>query len=198
MKQDDINRIFTGKVAELIAKGYQINTGSMNGSEGELAKVDLCKGSEILRVLLERGHDHDSVCGEYVSIRVGRNTDPIRDLWRDTIWNGHLQTVSEIKLAKITDTFFTDMDEGGRINRKRLARWKARAGMCWKCRALGDASKSIALRWIQKQPRMKSCRLEDIESVTRVNRSSFGETLPALECYEIKARGKTFKLRARG
>ena len=40
---------------------------------------------------------------------------------------------------------------------------------------------------------MKSCKLSD---VTRVNRSSWGEVTPALYCYEIEARGKTFRLLA--
>lgn len=43
---------------------------------------------------------------------------------------------------------------------------------------------------------MKSCRLQDIESVTRVNRTCWSETLPDLHGYEIKAKGKTFMLLA--
>ena len=53
MTREDVNRIFTERVTELIAQGYHINTGSMPGSQGEIAKVDLRKGSEIIRVLLE-------------------------------------------------------------------------------------------------------------------------------------------------
>ena len=48
----------------------------------------------------------------------------------------------------------------------------------------------------QRQPRMKSCKLSDVTRVTRVNRSSWGKVTPALYCYEIEARGKTFRLLA--
>ena len=43
---------------------------------------------------------------------------------------------------------------------------------------------------------MKSCKLSDVTRVTRINRSSWGETTPALYGYEIEARGKTFRLLA--
>ena len=52
MNQNDINRMFTEKVTELIAQGYQINPATMSGSQGEYAHVDLRKGTEIIRVLL--------------------------------------------------------------------------------------------------------------------------------------------------
>ena len=51
MNQNDINRAFTEKVAELLSRGYQIYPGTMNGSQGEIAHVDLYRGDEIIRVL---------------------------------------------------------------------------------------------------------------------------------------------------
>ena len=63
-------------------------------------------------------------------------------------------------------------------------------------RNLPDAFKCAALKYVQRQPRMKSCKLSDVTRVTRVNRSSWGEVTPALYGYEIEARGKTFRLLA--
>ena len=40
MNQNDINRAFTEKVAELLSRGYQIYPGTMGGSQGEIAHVD--------------------------------------------------------------------------------------------------------------------------------------------------------------
>ena len=196
MTMADIDRIYTEKVSELLAQGYQIHTGSMGGSQGEIAHTDFIKGSEILRLLLEQGNDFHSVCGDYYSIRLGRHTEPVRGGYVD-IWNNRLETLSEIKLLKVTDKYITTMDEAPAISEKRFARWKnsARAGMAR--RELPDAYKSAALRWVQKQPRMKTCRLDEIESVTRVCKSAWGKTLPDLDCYEIKARGKVFQLKAR-
>ena len=54
MNQNDINRAFTEKVAELLSRGYQIYPGTMNGSQGEIAHVDLYRGDEIIRVLLDQ------------------------------------------------------------------------------------------------------------------------------------------------
>ena len=196
MTRKDLDRIFTAKVTGLLAQGYQIHTGTMRGSQGELAHIDLSKGSEIIRVLLEQKYDCRSECGDCISIRVGRNTEPLRGGWDDTIWNERLETLSEIKLAKVTDNYFTTMEEGETISKKRLARWQNSARAGTSRRALSDAYKSTALHWVQKQPRMKTCRLEEIESVTRVNKTAWGKVLPDLDGYEIKARGKVFVLSA--
>ena len=57
MNQNDINRMFTEKMTELIGQGYQINPATMSGSQGEYAHVDLRKGAEIIRVLLDDASD---------------------------------------------------------------------------------------------------------------------------------------------
>ena len=51
MKYSDINKMFTTEVNKYLARGYRFNTASMNGSQGELAKVDLTNGTEIIRIV---------------------------------------------------------------------------------------------------------------------------------------------------
>ena len=197
MNQNDINRIFTEKVTELLGRGYQIYPGTMGGSQGEIANVDLYKGDEIIRVLLDHSAGHgekpDGVC-----LIVGRNTDRIRmncfDKLGNTIWNNHLEILSEIEFCQIGENFYTDAETGKAIQKKRDARRRARRESIR--RDLSDAFKCAALKYVQHQPRMKSCRLSDITRVTRVNRSNWNEVTPALYCYEIEARGKTFRLLA--
>ena len=187
MTKNDIRSIYTQKVAELLAQGYQIHPETMSGSQGEMAHIDLTNGSEILRVLIET---HGSYCegyGDILTIRVGRNTDDISGGWH-TIWNNHLETLSEIKLAKISETFYTTLEEGKRMAEVRYSRWRNRNREQRK--ELGDAYKSIALRWLRRQPRMKSCKLEDIDRMIRRTRSD--DTV----CFEIEAKGKTFYLHA--
>ncbi len=77
MNQNDINRAFTDKVTELLTQGYQINPASMGGSQGEIAHVDLRRGTEILRVLLESksGFDGDP---DYLRLVVGHCTEELR------------------------------------------------------------------------------------------------------------------------
>ena len=197
MNQNDINCAFTEKVAELLGRGYQIHPGTMGGSQGEIASVDLYKGDEIIRVLLDRtigrGEKPDGV-----RLIVGRNTDRIRmncfDKLGNTIWNNHLEILSEIEFCQIGENYYTDAETGRAIQKKRDARRRAR----WETirRDLPDAFKCAALKYVQRQPRMKSCKLSDITRVTRVNRSSWGKVTPALDGYEIEARGKSFCLLA--
>ena len=194
MTRKDLDRLFTAKVTELLVQGYQINTLTMSGSQGEIAHVDLANGSEILRVLMERVCDYRATYGDSVRISVGRCTDIVKGSWHDNIWNNRLETIFEIKFTHITDNYYTTPEAAEPMAEKRLARWRAKDTAR---RTLGDAYKSVALRWVQKQPRMKSCRLDEIESVTRVSKTAWGKTLPDLDCYEIKARGKVFQLRAR-
>ena len=197
MNQNDINRIFTEKVTELIAQGYQINPATMSGSQGEYAHVDLRKGTEIIRVLLDDASDYEEGV-DFMRLVVGRCTDQIRmgtfDRLGNTIWNNRLEILFEIKFAKIAENYFTDMGTGVQMRRKRYLRWKQKDRRAR--RDLPDSFKSAALRYVQKQPRMKTCKLSEIERVTRVNRTQWNETLPDLRGYEIVARGKTFFIKA--
>ena len=188
MTKNDIRRIYTEKVAELLAKGYILHPETMSGSQGEMAHIDLTNGFEILRVLIETSLSFDGY-GDILTIRVGRCMDEIRGSWH-TIWNNRLETLSEIKLAKISDNFYTTPEEGMRMAEVRLSRYDWRVHNRDQRTELGDAYKSVALRWLRRQPRMRSCKLEDIERMTRRTRSN------GTACFEIEARGKTFYLHA--
>lgn len=92
----DINREFSATVAEYIAKGYIINTGTMNGSQGEVAHVDLTDGNEIIRVVLM--YNFATWPEKEYTIIVGRtqtNTTPnLRTNEAETIWNNELEIIS--------------------------------------------------------------------------------------------------------
>lgn len=53
MKRTELDVIFTNKVNEYLARGYVFNTNTMSGSQGEIAHVDLRKGDEILRIVMD-------------------------------------------------------------------------------------------------------------------------------------------------
>ena len=197
MNQNDINRVFTDKVTELIGQGYQINPATMGGSQGEIGKVDLRKGDEIIRVLLGTSTDYDQNL-DCIHLMVGRCTDCIRidrfESIGNTIWNNNLEILFEIKFAKIGENFFTDMETGALMRKKRHLRWKER--QMPSRRDLPDSFKSAALHYLRRQPRMKTCKLSEIDRVTRINCSEWGETLPDLRGYEIVARGRSYFLPA--
>lgn len=96
MKKADLNTIFTAKVTEYLAKGYTIYTDSMAGHQGEIAKVDLTNGEEVIRILLEDGPVWDKVTGIYYdrvySVKVGRATELS---WDNTIWNNKLEILDQ-------------------------------------------------------------------------------------------------------
>ena len=160
----------------------------MSGSQGEMAHVDLTNGFEILRVLIETSLSFDGY-GDILTIRVGRCMDEIRGSWH-TIWNNRLETLSEIKLAKISDNFYTTPEEGMRMAEVRLSRYDWRVHNRDQRTELGDAYKLVALRWLRRQPRMKTCRLEDIDRMVKLTRKD------KLVCYEITAKGKEYRLHA--
>lgn len=93
MKFIDINRKFTAAVSSYIEQGYSINAGTMGGSQGEIANIDLTNGTEIIRVLLTSFNNFHGTEG--VELIVGRVKDDIKpnqeDRW-STVWNERLET----------------------------------------------------------------------------------------------------------
>ena len=111
MNQNDIRRIYTEKVAGLLAKGYVLHPETMGGSQGEMARIDLTNGSEILRVLINRVGGCSDSYGEIYAIIIGRCTEKYSG-YQHTIWNDRLEILSEIKLDQISDNFYTTPEEG--------------------------------------------------------------------------------------
>ena len=197
MKKTTVERMYTAKVAELLNQGWHIHTSTMPGHQGEVAHVDLTDGSEIRRALLCRemtwGRSDADFYGHKLIILVGKNTDPIWPGWDSTLWNTHVEVCSQIELAEIQEPdryhpegWYTDMATAQDIQRIRNERREARRIPTE--RVLGTAFKSIALRWVRKQPRMKTTKLEDITKVARYT-SRDGST-----GFKIEAKGKTFTL----
>ena len=199
-----IEKIYSEKVAELLNQGWHVNTTTMPGHQGEVAHIDLTDGSEIRRALLYRemvwGDEPGDFHGNKVIILVGRNTEQLRPSWDSTIWNNRLEPVFEIEFAVVQDIdryhpdgWFVPMEEAGEIQRLRNARRKARRVVQRK--VCGDAYKSVALRWLKRtQKGFKSAKVSDVTKVTRVNHMHWDTPTPELECYEIEAKGKTFRL----
>ena len=79
------------------------------------------------------------------------------------------------------------MEEGRRISRLQWARYKAQ--QTERREEVSDALKSAALKWLQKQPRMKTCKLEDIETMIRIWNDE------GKRHYEIVAKGKRYTIR---
>ena len=196
MTKQDIRKAFTDQVTQLLNQGYTIFPDTMGGSQGEIAHIDLSKGSEIVRVLLERRvcwqHNNDDFGGDIITLTVGKATSDIRirGNWDGTIWNGALLPRFQIKWAELRssgDGWYTDLADTDRIGRIQWERFKRREKTPDN-RELGDAYKSIALRWLKKQPRMKTTRLQDIGRMIQTTDDNGRKT------FYVHARGKWFTI----
>ena len=163
----DIEAMYTAKVAEYLANGYIINAGTMRGSQGEIAKIDLRKDDEVIRILLDT---HSTWDGDFVNLVVGRNTCTlIRG--NETIWNNKLEIIEEHDFAKAGNDrgdkpcYYVPADENQAIQKKREARWTARNRKL--ISEMNDRAKQIALKYVKRQPRCSRCTIHNIISFQR-------------------------------
>ena len=197
MKKQEIRRIYTQKVTELLNQGYTIFPDTMSGCQGEIAHIDLSNGSEILRVLLTRGacydRDEGGYWGDTICLMVGKAAPDTRICtgWRDsTIWNNRLEPRFEIEWADLSEgrkEWYTDLEEGRRVMQLRRERYLRNRNE--RRETLGYAFKSAILHWLRKQPKMKTCKLEDIEKMERVWNED------GKRRFEITAKGKRYTIR---
>jgi len=132
MKFIDINRKFTAAVNSYMAQGYYINAGTMRGSQGEIAAIDLTNGTEIIRVLLTTFSDYYGTEG--VELIVGQAKDDVKpnqeDHW-STVWNERLEVIGGEKFYRLNrnrvqDEFYGTEEEANTAKEKRLNRRKNR------------------------------------------------------------------------
>ena len=196
MKKQDIRNAYTQKLTELLNQGYTIFPDTMSGHQGEIAHIDLTDGKDIFRLLLNRDHRWERGEGGYMGDTItltfgkaGANTW-VGENWDGTVWNNRLEPLFQIEWADVNNRrnhWYTTLEEGRRCQRLQYHRYRTRnAGMR---EEVSDALKSAALNWIRKQPRMKTCRLEDIETMIRIWDDE------GKRHYEIVAKGKRYTIR---
>lgn len=109
MKKDiifrsDIDKEFTNIVNNYLSAGYKIYTNTMGGSQGEIAKIDLTNGKEIVRVLLESRYEG---CSHLDSMKIRLlhfELDDIRpDVCCETLWNYDDKEFSRIVYYRISN-----------------------------------------------------------------------------------------------
>lgn len=130
MKFSEINKRYTEIVTEYMNKGYTINTASMRGSQGEITKIDLTDGTEIIRILIGSFHEYNDWGTEGIEILVGKVTDDVKpnsnNHW-GTIWNDHLEIIHQERFYEIGRhgiNFYGSKEEAERANKIRSKRWE--------------------------------------------------------------------------
>ncbi len=135
MKFVDINKRYTELVAEYIRKGYTINAATMSGSQGEIAKVDLTNGTDIIRIYVGTFTDWNHYYGlEGVEIVIGISTDDVVPNSHSdfgTVWSSRLNILRRERFYKIGDgrksgRMYGTIEEAEAAIAKRVARHSAR------------------------------------------------------------------------
>lgn len=173
MKFKEINRRYTEKVAEYLAKGYTINAGTMNGSQGELAHIDLTDGEKVVRILLERTSGYGDWWYEGYRLVVGIATDNVEinvdNSWA-TIWNNRLDIVEEEIFYKASmnscSDWYVTAEESKANYEKTMARYKNRDSEN-KDTDLGEAGAKIVLPFVRKQYRCGRAKVADIKVIKK-------------------------------
>jgi hypothetical protein len=135
MKFIDINREFTAAASSYMEQGYYINAGTMGGSQGEVAHIDLTNGKQIVRVLLDsftEWEDYNNLKG--LKLVVGIATDHVKpndNQRRDVIWNNRLEVISCEKFYEVSSNcddsvFYGTREEAAAANKKRFERYCCR------------------------------------------------------------------------
>lgn len=130
MKFAEINKKYTEIVAEYLSKGYTINAGTMSGSQGEIAHIDLTDGNSIIRVLVceeteKRLETCQIIVGKCTDTRVAINNE---DRLGNIIWNGELEVIYCEKFYKLnkyssTSTEYGTKEEAETAEEKRTQRY---------------------------------------------------------------------------
>lgn len=201
-KRLGIDRIFTETVTPFLSQGFQISTQTKCKQTTHeptcITCIDLYKAGTLVRVQLCR------TCHAYYSLLVKRREPfEICDLSSDEriVGNSTFEIISEARFYPVDDilTFcarvYSDEATAKAAQSKRNTRRELRR-VDYR-RELPASAKTIVLKWLRNKPQMKTCRLNEIESVSRVNkRTDDGNATPEIDYYEIKARGRVFRLLA--
>ena len=176
MKRYDVDKIFARLVDEYIGNGYVINTRTMKGSQGEIAKVDLMKDGDFIRIYLDSGYDH-KLSVDCLVLVVGRAVKPVGD---GVVWNNDLEDVDRYVIYQIGKDWYSGIETYvNACKLKRVARW--REG--WKHVDpmendqinLPEKCHKLILDKVRRFPRCKSVKLSDIKRITRVRREKWVE-----------------------
>lgn len=181
MKSSEINAIFAQKVTEYLTAGYTINTNTMNGSQGEISKIDFRNDNEVIRVLLTQ----ETIWGEHfrtsdaIVLTIGRCTDERvineKGFGRNAIiWNERLEVIEKRIFFQIgrrnSDWYLEEKEAEAAINKHyervcRSNRWEEENDHPRKDFSGDETVKKIILSAVRRhleKPRMKADRIANI------------------------------------
>lgn len=163
----DIEQLLTQKAAQYIANGYIVNATTMAGHQGEVCKLDLRKGDEVVRILIDRTNNGRQTI---YYLLVGKNTDPLYGGVDDIIWNKNLQEIERYDFYVISDRYpekiiLGTVEEAKAALDKRLDRDALNPRYNDYITELSDEYKKAAYHIVRKKEGFESIKMADITKV---------------------------------
>ncbi len=163
---DELNQIFSDKVAELLRKGYTIDLAGMSGHQGEIGKVVFKKNNNYYILIMESKTSFtDGKYTDRYTIRFGKYTEEVEahalNTWT-TLWVSKFDTTWSLEFVKVTDNYFVTEELADEFNKKNKARRDAR--YCGVIPPVDTKYHKILLKLIRKQKGHKGTKLSDIKS----------------------------------
>lgn len=186
MKNAEINRLFSEKVADYIGKGYVINSDSMHSLEWDSddisswsfkANVDLYNGVDLLRIaIVDR-----RVYGDYATKRPSERTRNVEVLKapsgykrRDSFPTSKSEIVWQYKFYEVGYEFYGTCDEAKKAAEIRRERRELRNAMerdddplCGHISLETPLAKALVLPFVQRQKGFKRATMKDIDRIVR-------------------------------
>ena len=163
----DVEKMFTEKVAQYIANGYLVNATTMAGHQGEICKLDLRKGDEVVRILIDMTNNGWQ---KIYYLLVGKNTDVLYGGMDNIIWNKNLQEIERHDFYVISDRYpekiiFGTAEEAKAALDKRLDRAALNPRYSDYITELSDEYKKAAYHIVREKEGFESIKMADITKV---------------------------------
>ena len=192
--QQDLDKIFSDKTAELIKKGYMIHVPTMSGSQGEMAYITFIKNNQLYRLSMDKEYIIGSNCciDSYVTIRLGKSNDNEAVLNGRTFWKNDITVIWSLNVAKVNswrrskpqETRFIPLDRVEECEAKAKERALNKYSNC--DFSLSEKSHPAALTWVRAHRGYKGTKLTDIKKVTKIYNGSYN--------IEIEKNGNTIHM----
>lgn len=166
---EELNQLFSDKTAELIRKGYTIDLAGMAGHQGEIGKVIFKKNNTFYALVMESKSRCDGRYSDVYTIWFGKYTEDTSnmrplDTW-NTLWLNKFEASWKQEFVKISNNYFTNIEEAAVMNKK----WEDR--IYSRSRAWEEVSpkyNKVILACVRNQKGYKSVKASEILTVKRM------------------------------
>lgn len=166
---EELNQLFSDKTAELIRKGYTIDLAGMSGHQGEIGKVIFKKNNTFYALVMESKSRCDGRYSDVYTIWFGKYTEDTSnmrplDTW-NTLWLNKFEASWKQEFVKISNNYFTTIEEAAVMNKK----WKDRIysrSKAWE--EVSPKYNKVILACVRNQKGYKSVKASEILTVKRM------------------------------